>query len=107
MTHHTTTEESRFSTHTRHAALSTAVETARVRLDNNARSADYDFMVTDSWVMNVRVAADGTYFVEVAAVFAKIVLATQEANEGDMDAEREARGPEEKDYSDLDAQVGF
>lgn len=75
---HTTTEEDRFSTHTRHASLGTAVQFAKDRLEKNARSAGYEFLVTDTWVMSVRMAADqSTFFVEAAATYAKIILATQ------------------------------
>ena len=89
-----TTEEDRFTTHTRHASLGTAVQFAKDRLEKNARSTGYEFLVTDTWVMSVRMAADqSTYFVEAAATYAKIILATQPDDEDGAEEGPETDAP--------------
>lgn len=98
---HTTTEEDRFSTHTRHASLGTAVQFAKDRLEKNARSAGYEFLVTNTWVMSVRMADDqSTFFVEAAATYAKIILATQP--DGEDGRPEEADAPYAPPKVDLD-----
>lgn len=100
---HTTTEEDRFSTHTRHASLSTAVQFAKDRLEKNARSTGYEFLVTDTWVMSVRMADDqSTFFVEAAATYAKIILATQPDEDGKDENPVEPDGPYAPPKVDLD-----
>lgn len=101
MTVYTTTSESEFGHTVMHDNLTTAVQFASDRTKRSAESEGYLYMIAETYKV-VATKKGPLYAATASATFAKIVLAT-EPNEGDMEAEIEARGPEEKDYAgDLD-----
>lgn len=101
---HTATEESKFSTHTRHESLGTAVQFAKDRLEKMAKTSGYEYLVIGTWAMTVRLGESigGAYLVEVEAVYARIVLADQPDDEDGAEEGPEADAPEEDEYAEHD-----
>lgn len=101
---YTTTEEREFKAQGKATVLTSAVTIAENGVLNLAQEAEFQEMVIRSFGMSVRAVQEDSlviYHVTAWGTFARIVPAT-ELHEGDMDAEREAREPEGKDYSDLE-----
>lgn len=105
---HTRTEESEFGQTIKSGNLGLAVSKAQESMIRNAEAEGFAHMVVPTFkvVTTLEKGELGeTYTATASATFARIVPTSpfvDEPNEGDMDGEREARGPEEKDYSDLE-----
>jgi len=103
---YTTTEEREFRTDGKAMILVSAVTIAQQGMQNLAKEAGYREMVIRSFGMHITAVERDSgeeYLATAWGTFARIVSLPAEPNEGEMEAEIEAREPEGKDYAgDLD-----